>query len=184
MGTHQALFPLLSRVPRFSRRTGRCRKKRVRRNRIVLAVTVSAVVGFWIWTRSTHGPQRPPVLAQRPPASVVNPVVAKVNIQLSSAVRDGDNAVGQNTKPVATLSRQVVQLGLSLPVGSDEGTYEVRILDGQLRPMMSGSASTTFTDHVASLSVTFDFSSLTPGAYVLGVNGPKSDWRSYPIAVR
>jgi hypothetical protein len=160
------------------------RKKLVRRNRIVLALTVSAVVGFWIWTRSTHGAQKPPVLAQRPPASVVNPVVANVNIQLLSAVRDGDNAAGQNSKPVAALSRQVVQLGLSLPVGSDEGTYEVRILDGQLRPMMSGSASTTFTDHVASLSVTFDFSSLTPGEYVLGVKGPESDWRSYPIAVR
>jgi hypothetical protein len=73
---------------------------------------------------------------------------------------------------------------LSLPVGSDEGTYEVRILDRQLRPMMSRSASTTFADHVTSLSVTFDLSSLTPGAYMLGVKGPKSDSRSYPIAVR
>ena len=160
------------------------RKKRVRRNRIVLALTVSAVVGFWIWTRSANGAQRPPVLAQRPPAAVVNPVVAKVNIQLSSAVRDGDDAVGQSTKPVATINRQIVQVELSLPVGSDEGTYEVRILDRQLRPMMSRSASTTFADHVKSLLVTFDLSSLTPGAYMLGVKGPKSDWRSYPIAVR
>jgi hypothetical protein len=124
------------------------------------------------------------VLAQRPPAAVVNPVVAKVNIQLSSSVRDGDDAAGQNSKPVATINRQIVQMELSLPVGSDEGTYEVRILDGQLRPMMSRSASTTFADHITSLLVTFDLSSLMPGAYVLGVKSPKSDWHSYPIAVR
>jgi hypothetical protein len=160
------------------------RKRLVRRNRVVLALTVSALVGFWIWTRGTHGAQKPPVLAQRPPASVVNPVVAKVNIQLLSAVRAGDDAAGQNSKPVATINRQTVQMELSLPVGSDEGTYEVRLLDGQLRPMMSRSALTTFTDHVTTLSVTFDLSALKPGAYVLGVKSTKSDWRTYPIAVR
>jgi hypothetical protein len=163
---------------------GATRKKRVCRNRVVLALAVSAVIGFWIWTRSTHGAQKPPVLAQEPHATVASPLVAKVNVQLFSAMRDGNGAAGQSTKPVATLGRQVVQLSLSLPVGSDEGAYEVRILDGQFRPLMSRDASTTFVDHVASLSVTFDLSSLAPGAYLLSLKGPKRDWRSYPIAVR
>jgi len=78
----------------------------------------------------------------------------------------------------------VVQLELSLPIGSDDGTYEVRIMDGQLHSLMSRSASAALTDHVTTLSVTLDLSTLAPGSYVLGLKGPESGWRTYPIAVR
>jgi hypothetical protein len=57
-------------------------------------------------------------------------------------------------------------------------------MDGQRRSLMSHTASTTFTDHVTKLSVTFDLSTLAPGSYVLGLKGPESGWRTYPIAVR
>lgn len=162
------------------------RRRLVRRNRIVLATVLAAagIAGILIWTRSSHGAQTPPVVAREVPAPGINATVAKVDLQPFSPARSEGNAAAQSAQVAATLDRQVVQLELALPIGSDDGTYEVRIMDGQRHSLMSRSASTAFTDHVTTLSVTFDLSTLAPGSYVLGLKGPESGWRTYPIAVR
>lgn len=162
------------------------RRRLVRRNRIVLATALAAasIAGILIWTRGSHGMQKPPVVARKIQTPDTNAMVAKVDLQPFSPARSGENAAARSTKVAATLDRQVVRLELSLPTGSDDGTYEVRLMDGQLRSLMSRSASTAFTDHVTTLSVTLDLSTLAPGSYVLGLKGPATDWRTYPIAVR
>jgi hypothetical protein len=162
------------------------RRRLVRRNRIVLATALAAagIAGILIWTHGSHGAQKPPVVARTIQTPGINAMVAKVDLQPFSPARNGGNAAAQSAQVAATLDRQVVRLDLSLPIGSDEGTYEVRIMDGQRRSLMSHTASTTFTDHVTKLSVTFDLSTLAPGSYVLGLKGPESGWRTYPIAVR
>jgi hypothetical protein len=162
------------------------RRRLVRRNRIVLATALAAagIAGILIWTRGSHGSQPPPVVAREMQAPGVNTLVAKVDLQPFSPARSEGNAAAQSAQVAATLDRQVVQLELSLPIGSDDGTYEVRIMDGQLHSLMSRSASAALTDHVTTLSVTLDLSTLAPGSYVLGLKGPESGWRTYPIAVR
>ncbi|MGB9457515.1 MAG: hypothetical protein WCB12_15815 [Bryobacteraceae bacterium] len=162
------------------------RKRLVRRNRIVLVTVLAAagIAGILIWTRGSHGVEQPPVVARKIQTPVINAMVAKVDLQPFSPARGEGNATAQSTNVAATLARQVVRLELSLPIGSDDGTYEVRIMDGQLRSLMSRSAATAFTDHVTTLSVTLDLSTLAPGSYVLGLKGPESGWRTYPIAVR
>jgi hypothetical protein len=162
------------------------RRRLVRRNRIVLAsvLAVAGITGILIWTRGSHGVQTPPVVARKIQTPGLDAMVAKVDLQPFSPPRGGDNTAAQNTKVAVTLDRQVVRLELSLPIGSDDGTYEVRIMDGQLRSLMSRSASTAFADHVTTLSVTLDLSTLASGSYVLGLKGPESGWRTYPIAVR
>jgi len=162
------------------------RRRLVRRNRIVLATALAAagIAGILIWTRGSHGSQPPPVVAREIQTPGVNTLVAKVDLQPFSPARSDGNAAAQSAQVAATLDRQVVQLELSLPIGSDDGTYEVRIMDGQLHSLMSRSASAALTDHVTTLSVTLDLSTLAPGSYVLGLKGPATDWRTYPIAVR
>ncbi len=162
------------------------RRRLVRRNRIVLASALAAagIAGILIWARGSHGARTPPVVARTIQTPGINATVAKVDLQPFSPARNGENTAAQSTRIAATLDRQVVRLELSLPIGSDDGTYEVRVMDGQLRSLMSSSASTVFMDHVAKLSVTFDLSTLAQGSYVLGLKGPESGWRTYPIAVR
>jgi hypothetical protein len=162
------------------------RRRLVRRNRIVLASALAAagIAGILIWTRGSHGSQTSPVVARKIQTPGISAMVAKVDLQPFSPPRGGGNAAAQSTKVAATLGRQVVRLDLSLPTGSEDGTFEVRIMDGQLHSLMSRSASTAFTDHVTTLSVTLDLSTLAPGSYVLGLKGPATDWRTYPIAVR
>jgi hypothetical protein len=162
------------------------RTRLVRRNRIVLATALAAagIAGILIWTRGFHGGQKPPVVVRQIQTPDTNAMVAKVDLQPFSPARSEGNAAAQSAQVAATLDRQVVQLELSLPIGSDDGTYEVRIMDGQLHSLMSRSASAALTDHVTTLSVTLDLSTLAPGSYVLGLKGPESGWRTYPIAVR
>jgi hypothetical protein len=110
--------------------------------------------------------------------------VVKVDLRPFTPMRSEAEGAPQAKQVAATFARQAVRLEIALPVGSDEGKYEVRLMDPDLRPLMSRAASTTFADHVASVSVAFDLARLAPGAYVLGVRGPDANWRTYPVAVR
>jgi hypothetical protein len=152
------------------------RKRLVRRNRLMLASVVFAagigVVVFW-----TGGSRLP-----APPTTVA--AVIKVDLRPFGPARSEVETAPQSKPLAAILNRQAVRLVISLPVGSDEGKYEVRVMDSELHPVMSNTASTAFTDRVATLSVAFDFSRLSAGSYLLGVHGPDGSWRTYPVAIR
>ncbi len=152
------------------------RKRLVRRNRLVLAsvVMVAGIGGVVFWTGGTRLPAPPTTVA-----AVIN-----VDLRPFGPARSEVEAAPQSKPLAATLDRKAVRLVLSLPVGSDEGKYEVRVMDSELHAVMTNTASTAFADHVATLSVAFDFSRLAAGSYVLGVHGPDGSWRTYPVAIR
>ena len=160
----------------FRRELTDARKRLVRRNRMVLVSMLAAagIAGVVIWTGGFHGTPTPPTIA----------AVVKVDLRPFAPLRSEVQNPPQTKQVAATLSRQAIRLEISLPVGSDEGQYEVRFMDGELHPLMSSNAPTAFTDHIVSLSVAFDLSRLKPGSYVLGVHGPDGNWRTYPVAVR
>ncbi len=160
----------------FRREAVTARKRLVRRNRVVVAsmLVAAGMAGIVIW----HGNTRVP----GPPTAVA--AVVNVDLRPFGPQRTEVEATPQTKPPVATLKRQAVRLVISLPVGSDEGKYEVRVMDSELHQLMSNTSATAFTDHVATVSVAFDFSALAPGAYVLGVHGPDGSWRTYPVAIR
>ena len=159
----------------FRRDVVAARRRLVRRNQllVVAALFVGAIAGVAIW-RTIPGHGQP----SGPPASVVT-----VDLRPFGPTRS-EAQPSASRREVAMLERRLMQLQISLPVGSDEGTYQVRLMDSELRPLMSQTAQTTFEDHVAKLSVTFDLSRMSPGSYVFGVRGPDGVWRTYPIAVR
>jgi hypothetical protein len=152
------------------------RKRLVRRNRLMLAsvVVAAGIGGVVFWTGGSRLPAPPTTVA----------AVIKVDLRPFGPARSEVETAPQSKPLAATLNRQAVRLVISLPVGSDEGKYEVRVMDSELHPVMSNTASTAFTDHVATLSVAFDFSRLSAGSYVLGVHGPDGSWRTYPVAIR
>jgi hypothetical protein len=160
----------------FRRGLTDARKRLVRRNRIVLvlALATAGIAGVVVWTGGLRGTRTPTTIA----------AVVRVDLRPFAPMRSEVQNPPQGTQVAATLSRQATRLEISLPVGSDEGKYDVRLLDSELRPLISSSAATAFTDHVVSLSVAFDLSRLAPGAYVLGVHGPDGNWRTYPVAIR
>ena len=160
----------------FRREMADARKRLVRRNRIVLVSVLAAagIAGVAIWTGGLHGTRTPTTVA----------AVVRVDLRPFAPVRSEVQNPPQSAPIAATLSRQATRLEISLPVGSDEGKYDVRLMDSELRALMSSSAATGFTDHIVSISVAFDLSRLAPGSYVLGVHGPDGNWRTYPVAIR
>ena len=152
------------------------RKRLVRRNRIVLvsALAAAGIAGVAIWTGGLHGTRTPTTIA----------AVVRVDLRPFALARNEVQDPPQSKQVAATFSRQAIRLEISLPVGSDEGKYDVRLMDSELRALMSSSAATAFTDHIVSISVAFDLSRLAPGSYVLGVHGPDGNWRTYPVAIR
>jgi hypothetical protein len=152
------------------------RKRLVRRNRIMLvsALAAAGIAGVAIWTGGLHGTRTPTTIT----------AVVRVDLRPFALVRNEVQDPPQSKQVAATFSRQAIRLEISLPVGSDEGKYDVRLMDSELRALMSSSAATAFTDHIVSISVAFDLSRLAPGSYVLGVHGPDGNWRTYPVAIR
>jgi len=159
----------------FRRELTDARKRLVRRNRIVLvsALAAAGIAGVAIWTGGLHGTRTPTTIA----------AVVRVDLRPFALVRNEVQDPPQSKPVAATFSRQAIRLEISLPVGSDEGKYDVRLMDSELRALMSSSAATAFTDHIVSISVAFDLSRLAPGSYVLGVHGPDGNWRTYPVAI-
>jgi hypothetical protein len=168
--------PCFQQFLEFRREATVARKRLVRRNRLVLtsALATIGLVGVVIWNGVTGSPKPPTVVA----------AVVAVDLRPFSPSRTEVAATPQNKPLAATLNRQAVRLVISLPAGSDEGKYEVRVMDNELHQLMVNYASTVFQDHVATLSVAFELSKLSPGSYVLGVHGPDGSWRTYPVAVR
>jgi hypothetical protein len=160
----------------FRRELTDARKRLVRRNRIVLvsALAAAGIAGVAIWTGGLHGIRTPTTVA----------AVVRVDLRPFAPVRSEVQNPPVGTQVAATLSRRAIRLEISLPVGSDEGKYDVRLMDSELRPLMSSNAATAFTDHIVSLSVAFDLTRLAPGSYLLGVHGPDGNWRTYPVAIR
>ena len=157
----------------FRRELTDARKRLVRRNRIVLVLALAAagIAGVAIWTGGLHGTRTPTTIA----------AVVRVDLRPFALARNEVQDPPQSKQVAATFSRQAIRLEISLPVGSDEGKYDVRLMDSELRALMSSSAATAFTDHIVSISVAFDLSRLAPGSYVLGVHGPDDHWRTYPL---
>jgi len=62
------------------------RRRLVRRNRIVLVTALAAagIAGILIWTRGSHGVQKPPVVARKIQTPGINTMVAKVDLQPAS----------------------------------------------------------------------------------------------------
>ena len=159
----------------FRRELAAARKRRVLRNQALLAsvLGVAVIVGILIWKgipRSTHPPTQPVS-------------VETVDLRPFEPTR-GETRPSKGAREVATLQRQPVELKILLPVASDEGKYEIRLMDSDLRTLLSRTASTSFVDNIATISVTFDLSPLMPGRYVLGLRGPDGAWRTPPIAIR
>jgi hypothetical protein len=81
---------------------------------------------------------------------------------------------------VLTLRRGRLGITVQLPVGSEEGAYDVAVmLSG--RVLQSGQGTARAQDSVMVLTVRMDLRSLGPGRYAFGVRRVGSAWQEYPL---
>lgn len=106
---------------------------------------------------------------------------AVLDLRNRSVARGGET--NPNEQPLE-LTRTTKNLKISLPLGSSEGPYDVRIVTPSGEELARSSGTATVSNHVDSLELSLTLDSLRPGQYVLQVRRPDSEWVSYPLLLR
>jgi hypothetical protein len=143
-------------------------KYRQRRTRTVLAVAASVliVVGLATWA-----------------------MLRKHNEQMARAVIDlRDRSMARGTEPAPTeppleIPRNVSHLEIYLPLGSSEGSYDVRITSVRSDVFFSGTSEAKLDRGVTVIRVDLGTSFPRAGTYVLELRRSTAEWVSFPLRI-
>ncbi len=130
------------------------------------AVFIFAIVG-WFWVRS------------RPPVQTAAVVV--LDLRGRATVR-GENPP-ETSQPPLEVPRNARSLNLELPIGSNEGTYDVALLDPSGAELFRTSATAKLEDHIVVLRTEVVLAGVSRGSYFLGLRQRGLEWIRFPIRV-
>lgn len=106
---------------------------------------------------------------------------ATLDLRPFSATRS-ENEKGGNGRTLA-LSRGRLTLSIILPVGSDSGRYEYKLLNDALQQVAAGDGEATMRDKNVVFAAQLDTTSLAPGPYTVWLRQPGYEWRSYRVSI-
>lgn len=133
-----------------------------------LAAAVAMVllaVGGWLWMRS------------RPSGQTA--VVAVLDLRGRTAVRG--ESTSDTGQPPLQVPRSARSLNLELPIGSNEGAYDVALFNSTGAELLRTSGTAKLEDHVVILRVDVDLAGVPQGSYSLGVRQSSLEWTEFPI---
>ena len=178
--------------PCFGEYEGLLRKERASRNLKLLALCAALfiTIGAAIWFNAFRGapvvqPSKPLIVRPAPPPAPPPPKafeVAAVDLRNRSPVR-GENGPPSGDVMVASLPARPVDLSIYLPIGSEEGRYDVAILHAEGDSLVAMSGSATLQNRKVTLHLRTDLTGFVPGRYLLGVRKANFRWTYYPLAL-
>ena len=134
---------------------------------VAVAAAVLIAVAGWVWLRS-----RP---LGRTTATVV------LDLRGRATVR-GENRPETSQLPLE-IPRSTRSLTLELPIGSNEGSYDVALLNRDSAELFRTGATAKLEDHIVVLSANVDLASVSPGSYFVAIRQPGLEWTRFPIRV-
>ena len=134
---------------------------------LAAAAMVLLAVAGWMWVRS------------RPTGQTAAVVV--LDLRGRSTAR-GENPP-ETSQPPLEVPRSAKSLNLELPIGSNEGAYDVALLDPSGSEHLRTSAKAKLEDHIVVIRVHVDLAGVSPGSYFLGLRQPGLEWRRFPVRV-
>jgi hypothetical protein len=149
----------------------------------LIAATVVLALAALVWLSLGQSGwslfRRSPEIARQPSLPQFQPVT--LDLRPLSSPR-GERQP-ETTKPVLALPRGLLRVSFLLPVGSEEGQYEVQMFsgDGQLAVSVRGQAR--ILDYVTTLQSEADLRRLSPGTYTLRISRPSLSWQAYSVAL-
>lgn len=162
-------------------RRARLRTERLRTTGIAAAVMLCAALGVWGWRHFRIKEK-----------SSIAPAVAEVAPALREQILDlrnwsqerSDGATGGTTSENITLYRWNTQLVIYLPLGSEPGKYEIRVVDKDGKPIFNAGGTAQIENGNTVFRAQADFSRFAPGHYMLGIRQPPWDWRFSLLTLR
>lgn len=134
---------------------------------LAAAAVVLIAVGGWLWVRNR--------------ASGETAAVVILDLRGRATVR-GETPTDANQQPLE-IPHGVRQLQLDLPIGSNEGTYELAVLNGNSAELLRSTGTAKLEDHIVVLRADLDLSGVSPGSYILGLRQQGMEWTRFPIRV-
>lgn len=139
-----------------------------RRRRTLLAVAAGAVLAATVASWAVLHNRNQSLFAQ----------TAVLDLRDRSPARG--TVVDPSEQPLE-LTHTIKNLKILLPLGSREGSYDVRVVTPLGGEVAQSSGTAKLSEHVNSLQVALTLDSLRPGKYTLQVRRPESEWVSYPL---
>lgn len=130
------------------------------------AVVILSVAG-WLWVRTHH--------AQQPQ------VTAVLDLRGLSVARGEDTT--KTNQPPPELRRTAKHLIVGLPIGSQEGAYDVALLSETGHQILSARGLAKLENHVVNLRADVDVADVRPGLYYFALRQPGLEWRRYLVRV-
>src|SRR5689334_14066784 len=91
---------------------------------------------------------------------------------------------GDPLRKTVTVPRADVAATILLPVGSEPGVYELRLVDGAKRSRLVKQVAGDLKDHAVRVDVNLDLRSLPSGGYTLEIRRSGEDWDPHPLVIR
>jgi len=91
---------------------------------------------------------------------------------------------GEPERRARTLPRKKVNLMILPPVGSESGSYELRLVASNGQVLLRRSVNGQMEDFELRLRTDLDLRSLTRGSYLLEIRRPGEDWEPHPVLIR
>jgi hypothetical protein len=135
---------------------------------LAAAAMVLIALAGWMWVRS------------RPLAQTATVVV--LDLRGRASLR-GENPFETSQPPLA-VPRNARALNLELPIGSNEGTYDVALLNPTGTEVFRTSATAKLQNHVVILRADVDLAGVSPGSYFLGIRQSGLQWTRFSIRLQ
>lgn len=126
------------------------------------------------------GRQPMPTPAPEQIVAQAEPVAVTLDLRKYGVTRSDSPA---EDLPPLVLPRANVNLTLLLPVGSEPGEYEIRILDGDERVVASSMGTASILDYVARLRVVLDSSRLRAVPHQLHIRRHGEQWQHFGVSI-
>jgi hypothetical protein len=169
-------------------------RKRAAYRRVLLPIAVAAgiAIGSWITLDAVRqhkavtgaGKARNATPPTRPPqerALTHKPLAISVDLRSQAALRGSYERVPQ--APIH-VPQSLVEFKFLLPFASDDGSYQVEVLDAQQRPTLRTTGTAVLVANATALKVRpLDFASVAAGEYLLRFRHGDSTWHLVPVTV-
>jgi hypothetical protein len=153
------------------------RKRLVLRNRLLLGTAFAAVAIASVLLLPPSHKSGPPIMTAE--------ARSDVDMRPFSVTRGGSDNQRPTVEYAGILPRTRTQLNVILPLGAEEGNYEVQLLDeGGHQVIRSANATAFFADHLVRFKVSFDLTGILPGRYVLASRREGWGWMLAPVLIR
>lgn len=140
---------------------------------LVAAAAVFLLVALSAWFLT-------PLLRRAPAITGGREVYAQMDLRTYAVERSEVNS--SKARPLAAQRAKLV-LTILLPVGSEAGTYELQVMDSELRSQTNALGEARIENQVTTLRTLMELQALSPGEYKLAIRRKGQDWSLFPLHV-